>query len=326
MKLFTVGVCFAWAMIVPLQAVEGSPVAPDAPSQQAQIATVPFTPPLDVPLRYRWEKTVKKDGKIGMTWSVADYRFTEFGNGYRLTITPVDSGSNETDPQRLALERKLEKLLNYPFVLRLDGDGVIEQLENGDQYWLTIMTVLREELSRTSNKVGSNQALEGVRAVMDMFEKMPADARLALLTEAVQPIVEFGATETEVGKPLLTTVEGASPFGGTIKRDVVISLVKIADQIAYLSVRSTIPRAELEKLTTTVVERFAQLPIDKRAEMKANLAALANFRHDTTSDYQLSLKDGMLSKFHSTETVEVNDKAAKRRRVTTRSIELVNRR
>lgn len=326
MRLLMIGAGLVWAATVPLPAVGGTPAAPAPHSQQAQIATVPFTPPLDTPLRYRWEKTVDRDGKIAMTWSIVDYRFTEFGNGYRLTITPVSSGSNETDPKRLAVEKQLEKLLNYPFVLRLGGDGVIEQLENGDQYWLTIMTVLREELSRMTNKADSGRALEGVEAVMEMFEKMPADARLALLTEAVQPIVEFGATETEVGKPLLTTVEGASPFGGTIKRDVVISLVKIADRIAYLSVRSTIPRTELEKLTTTVVERFAQLPIDKRAEMKANLAALANFRHDTTSDYQLSLEDGMLSKFHSTETVEVNDKAAKRRRVTTRSIELVNRR
>lgn len=311
-------------MIVPLQAVEGSPVAPAAASQQAQIATVPFTPPLDAPLRYRWEKTVDKDGRTAMTWSVSDYQFTEFNKGYRLTITPVSSGSNETDPDRLALEKKLEALLNLPFVLRIDGNGSIEQLENAEKYWSTIMTVLREELVRMSNKAGSDSTRQAVKTVMEMFEKMPADARLALLTEGVQPVVEFGNTETEVGKPMQTTVEGASPFGGTIKRDVVISLVRIADQTAYLSVRSTIPRGELEKLTATVVENFAQLPGDKRSEMKAGLAALADFRHDTTSDYQLSLEDGMLSKFRSTETVEVNDKAAKRRRVTTRSIELID--
>lgn len=324
MKLLTVGACFAWAMIVPLQASEGSPVPPAAPSHQAQIASVPFAPPLDAPLRYRWEKTVDKDGKIAMSWSVSDYRFTEFDKGYRLTITPVSAGSNESDPDRLALEKKLEALINLPFVLRLDENGSIEQLENAEKYWSTIMVVLREELTRMSNKDDSINSRQAVKAVMEMFEKMPAEARLALLIEGVQPVVEFGNTETETGKPLLTTVEGASPFGGTIKRNMVISLAKIADQTAYLSVRSTIPRGELEKLTTTVVERFAQLPGDKRSEMKAGLAALADFRHDTTSDYQVSLEDGMLLKFHSIETVEVSEKAAKRRRVTTRSIALID--
>lgn len=324
MRLLVIGTGLACAAIFPLHAVEATPAAPASHSQQAQIASVPFIPPLDAPLRYRWEKTVEKDGKTTMQWSISDFQFAENDTGYRLTITPVSSGSNETDPDRLALEKKLEGLLNLPFVLRLDDSGTIEQLENGEKYWSTIMTVLREELVRMSSEAGSDAARQAVTAVMEMFEKMPADARLALLTEGVQPVVEFGNTETEVGKPLRTTVEGTSPLGGTIKRDVAISLVKIIDQTAYLSVRSTIPRAELDKVTAAVVERFAQLPIDKRSELKAGLSALANFRHDTTSDYQLSLEDGMLNKFLSTEIVEVDDKAAKRRRVTTRSIELVN--
>lgn len=95
-------------IVIACLAIAGAPVhasptlpAPAAPS--AQIAVIPFDPPLDAPLRYRWEKAVQRDGKTRMSWAVSDFRFEEQGDGFRLTVSPVGSGSNETDPARLAM-------------------------------------------------------------------------------------------------------------------------------------------------------------------------------------------------------------------------------
>jgi len=290
----------------------------------AETAEIPFAPPLDAPLRYRWEKAVERDGKTRMSWSVSDFRFVRQGDGFRLTVTTVSSGSNETDPARLAIEKRLEKLLNFPFVLRLDASGSIQELEESDRYWSTIFRVMREELGRVHDKTETPAFQRALNQVIGLYEKMSREARLALLTESVQPLLEFGATETEVGKPIATTVDGPSAFGGTLKHHIAINLKKVKGQSAYLTLQSTVPRSELEALTTRFVVGLTKLPPAKQEEMKSGLAALQNFRHETNADYQVSLDDGMLEKFISTETIEVTDKSKSNRRVTTRSLELLN--
>lgn len=259
-----------------------------------------------------------------MSWAVSDFRFAARDKGFRLTVTPVSSGSNERDPERLAIEKRLEKLLNFPFVLLLDESGSIEQIEDGDRYWSAILKVLRDEFRRLGAKSDLPSHGEALKAVLGMYEKMPAETRLALLTESVQPALEFGETHTEVGKPIVTTVEGASPFGGTLTRDVTINLTKVADQRAHFRIRSTIPRAELDALVAGMMATVIKLPADKQAEMKRGMASLEGFRHETGSNYIVSTDNGMLTRFLSTETVEVTDKGKKELRITTRSLELVN--
>ena len=314
---------FAAAPVDRLLAVTPSP-APIA-SATAQSATIPFDPPLGEALRYRWEKAIEKDGKTAMAWSVSDYRFDEAGKGYRLTVTPVSSGSNETDPAKIAISKKLERLLNIPFVLQLDELGVIAKLENDTLYWSTIVRVLREELAKPRATPASTGEQEAIRAVMDLFEKMPADARLALLTEAVQPLVEFVGTETTVGEPIRATVETPSAWGGQLKREININLVAIAAGKAHLSVHSTIPRSELERLAKDLVQKVVvkQSPSD-RIKMNEGFAALESFQHETSSAYKVWLSDGMLADFLSTETISTAAKSEKKVRITTRSLARAN--
>lgn len=180
---------------------------------------------------------------------------------------------------------------------------------------------MREESNRRA-KSDTPAFQEVIKAVMNLYEKMPAATRLALLTESVQPILEFGATETQVGKPIATTIEGASPFGGTLKHDIAINLKKVVGQIAYLTMHSTVPRSELEALTAKFADSLRILPSAKQIEMKTGLASLRNFRHETSADYEVSLDDGILESFSSTETIVVSAKDKIDQRVTTRSLEL----
>ena len=287
----------------------------------SQEVLVPFDPPLGQNLSYRWEKTDTKDGKTTMSWSLDRFRFEEAGEGYKLIVEPVSSGSNETDPVKLQMMKRLEEMIRMPFVLRLNAEAEIVELERGDEYWAKIMAALREALA---NRGGRPAVQEGraIAAILDMFQKMPAEARLAKLTESVQPLVEFAYTKTSVRSPIRAQVDTASPFGGTLKQDVVISLTKVEKGFAHLTVRMNVPREELLKLTAAMVSRLQNGVLDKDqvAKLNAGMAALKEVQSETIADYRISTEDGMLESFRSTQTISVTEGDKKEQRVRTMSL------
>lgn len=302
------------------QSVVAAPAVPDQSPQAAQSADIPFDPPLDAKVRYRWEQSVERDGKTDMLWSVFDYEFEPIETGYRLTVTPVNSGSNETNPTMIAIMKRIEELTRRPFVLKLNPSGEIEEVVEADKYWSTIFKVMKEEIAKEAATKKDPLFGQVTANMLGMLEKMPADARKALMTEEVQPVVEFADTHTEVGSPIASSIDTPSPFGGVLKRDVTISLAKVADSKAYLTIRSSIPRAELDKLMQAFIKQLTVLPDTKRSEAEKGLTSLKDFRHDTLSDYQVSVEDGLLERFHSTETVIVSDGDKQKVRVTTRTM------
>ena len=313
----------ALLMSAPLQSAAAAPAVP-GPAQQATKALIPFDPPLDTVLRYRWEKSIEKDGRTDLHWSIADYRFEQTDNGYRLTVTPVSSGSNETDPTKIAMMKRIEELTRRPFVLRLDDLGSIQEVEDADFYWSTIFRVLKEELARVAGNDTEAEIRAAMENVLAMFERMPAEVRQAVMTEEVQPLVEFANTETEIGKPITATIESSSPFGGKINRDVTINLAKVEDAMAFLTIRSAVPREQLDKLMKSFVSQLTTLKPEQRKAAEDGLAALKGFRHETLSDYEVSTVDGMLERFQSTETVEANDKNKAKKKITTRSMQRID--
>lgn len=262
---------------------------------------IPFDPPIGQDLSYRWEKSDQKDGVTTISWSVDRYRFEESKGGYRLFVEPVSSGSNEKDPKKIELMKKLEELTKQQFVLRLNDEARIAELENADEYWRKITQALREVLS--AGKVDATGA-KVIESVVRLFENMPAEVRLAQLTESVQPLVEFAYTETTLGKPIKASLDTQSPFGGTIKQDVVVSLTKVADGTAHLTIRSNVPRSELEKLSQAFIARLGSGIIKEgdAAKAKAAIAAMKDFKSETVADYKISIADGMLETFKSTQT------------------------
>lgn len=323
MKLLRTCIGAAYALAMVMQPAIAAPTVPAETPQQLQTVQIPFDPPLDAALRYRWEKTVQKDGETDMAWSVSDFLFEEAENGYRLTVTPVSSGSNETDPAKLAFLKRLEDLTRRPFVLRLDENGSIEELEDADFYWSTIFRVMREELGKNDGKPLDEKGKQLLEDVIRTFEGIPAENRLALLTEEVQPMLEFGNVEIDSGEPIAATVETPSPFGGVLNRDLTISLKGVERGIASLSLRSSISREELAKLMQGMLAKFETLPEEKRAEAMEAVAAFKNFRHETAADYDVSVEDGVLTRFRSVETVEVSDKSGSTRKVTTQTLDLI---
>lgn len=297
--------------------------APASTTPQAQVAGetvfIPFDPPLGEKVRYRWEQTEQEDGKLEMSWSVDDYRFEETKDGYRVTVTPVSSGSNENDPRIREFMKKLEELTSLPFVLRLNDDVEIVELERADEYWSKIMQALHDGLSKMEPKRPGHDKM--VEAVVGMFANMPADARLAKLTEPAQPLFEFAATETSIGQPILGSVESISPFG-PLKQEMAVTLTRVRDGIAHLTLRSTVPTAELKKLTAAMFDRLnnGALKPEEVAKMKAELAAAKDFNSETVADYKVGVEDGMLESFHSTQTVTMSEGGKLERTIKTVSV------
>ncbi|CAA9532423.1 MAG: hypothetical protein AVDCRST_MAG31-2485 [uncultured Sphingomonas sp.] len=304
------------AIATPSQAVV--PAKP-AKVEQPQTANIRFDPPIDKPLRYRWEKSIDKDGKIRTAWTISEYRFTRADEGFELRVTPIDGGTSETDPAMLAAYKRLEQLISRPFVLQLGADGTIERMKDQDHYWSAIISVLKQALDRGGGKKSNEASFRAaVNGVVQLYETMPAEIRLNLLTESVQPIVEFGETETTVGEPLTASLDTPSPFGGSLKQDVNIRLERVEGGKAHLAIGSSVPRAELQKLVKGLVAKV--LPGKDDAELTRGLAALEEYRHDTAANYVVSVGDGMLESYSSVETIQVADKGKTERRVTTRKL------
>lgn len=312
-KALFVGLLLA---VAPVQA------APEGQHDDESII-IPFDPPLGESLRYRWEQADKKDGETTLSWSIDSYRFDESEGGYRLTVEPVSSGSNEKDPAMLELAKKLDELTKLPFVLRLNDDAKIVELERGDEYWDKIIAALTDVLATMELKrPGQDKMIE---AIIGLYKSMPAETRLAKLTEPIQPLVEFAWTEPTIGEPILTTTETNSPLG-LVKQNVAITLTKVSDGFAHVTIRSSISAAELKKLTSAMFDRLnnGALSAEEISKVKSQLAALENFGAETVSDYKISTEDGMLESFLSTQTISVTVDEKRDQRVKTLSVTRVD--
>lgn len=324
MKFLSVaaGLCLIASAALASTAALAKPAAPGARPEIS--ATIPFDPPLGETLRFRGERTVEKDGKSEMGWWVSDYRFDAADDGYRLTITPVSSGSGTQDPLKLALEKKLSELSAIPYVLSLSEAGEITAMENADHYWDRLISALDEAMSETlpTEKRPAPEVRRLLANVVDLYRNLPAETRLALLVEETQPVIEFGNTEWDA-EPVVAKIETPSPFGA-VAREIRISLKSVDRDVARLTLRSSIPRSDLEKVTSAFLQKTLGEALKDSSELDKAMSHLGSFTHETVADYDLSLADGLLVRLRSTETIEVVDGGGKlNRQVTTRSIDWI---
>jgi hypothetical protein len=109
-------------------------------------------------------------------------------------------------------------------------------------------------------------------------------------------------------------------WGGTYKSRAVVTLAKVVGDVASISITTTVPREELIQIAKSFGEKVTHLPAGRREEMAAAIASLKDFRHETRSSYSVSIVDGMLQRFESTETVALTEGGGSSRSLTTRSL------
>ena len=291
------------------------------PAEQTATASLPFDPPLDRPLRYRHQKVVDKNGKKEMSWSLEDYRFAKAADGYVVTVTPVSYGFDESDPLKAAVYKKLAELISRPYVIKVDAEAVITEFVDAEAYLTAVRTAFDAALveSPPGGKPLEPEVRKFISDFMQSFFTMTPQARLAMLTQSAQPIFEFAATEWSAAEPFEAELEAASPFGD-IKRQVRVSLTQVRPDAASLSFHSTVPTAEIERIAKAAIRQFASgLPTKPTEQLIPDAAR--GLRMEGHGTYDVSLSDGLVVKYRSTETVQGDPRGD--RNVTTVSLERV---
>ena len=292
------------------------------PAEQTATASLPFEPPLDRPLRYRYQKVVDKNGKKDMSWSLDDYRFAKAADGYVVTVTPVSYGFDDSDPLKAAFYKKLADLVSRPYVLKVNAEARITELVDAETYLKEVRAAFDAALveSPPGGKPLEPEVRKFISDFMQSFFTMTPEARLAAFTQSAQPIFEFAATEWSSAEPLEGEVEASSPFGD-IKRQVRVSLTQVRPDAASFSVHSTVPPAEMERIVKAVLEKLTSTLPNKPTEQQLQ-DAVRGLRMEGHGTYDVSLADGLVVKFRSTETVHDGGKGDDRR-ITTVSLERV---
>jgi hypothetical protein len=311
MVVRVLGVLFA-VLFLTVDATANSAPQVQVPSQKILI---PFEPPFGESLRYRSEIIEQRDDKTRLSWSVDNYRFEEAKDGYRLIVEPVSHGSSDKDdPAKVEFLKKIEELTKLPFVLRLNEDAEIVEVERGDEYWAKMIKALREVLNGLEPKRPGQDKM--VESLIGLYESMPAESRLAKLTETIRPLVEFAWSETTIGKSIVGATKTTSPLG-PVKQEFAIPLTKVSDGFAYLTFRSGIPPAELKKLTEAMFDKMnnGAFKPEEITKIRAQLAAAKDFNAETVAEYKISTEDGLLETFHSTQTVTMTDGDKRERRI-----------
>jgi hypothetical protein len=291
------------------------------PAEQTATASLPFEPPLDRPLRYRYQKVVDKNGKKDMSWSLDDYRFAKAADGYLVTVTPVSYGFDDSDPLKAAFYKKLADLISRPYVLKVDAEARITELVDAEAYLKEIQAAADAALveSPPGGKPLEPEVRKFISDFMQSFFTMTPEARLAVFTQSAQPFFEFAATEWSSAEPLEAELEAASPFGD-VKRKVRVSLTQVGPDAASLSVHSTVSPAEIERILKAVIRKFASGLPTKPTEQQLQ-DAVRGLRMEGHGSYDVSLSDGLVVKYRSTETVQGGP--SDDRNVTTVSLERV---
>ena len=259
--------------------------------------STPFDPPINTPTRYLFEKIQEKDGKSTRSWTTYDAVFAERPEGYRLTITPIDSGNDrERDKMSEAIYKRLNRIENRPFVVEIGDDLRISGIVDIDRLWNEIVTAVRETakdpaLGKKDRDIASFTA--------EFLLNMPKEARLAKLLEPVQPLVEFAGVQIDdASKPIPFETETASPLGGKIKMDGTISVLKADDAETEFAIVSQISRESLDAMLKVAVgqtdKHFGNSQPQSQPQLDKIVAALNRFEIVDRANYRLATENGML--------------------------------
>ncbi len=313
-----IGVMVSAQSLPPSSARESKAQQP-AVNAEAERVRIPFAPPLNKKLRYRWEKSVTRDGKTTPYWSVNDWFFKRAGKAFTLTVEPVMSGPVDTTPNAPLTPDALENQFGPSMSVRVSADGEIAGLIDEDRYWRTYFQAMDEMLAaRLKGLSVSEDGRVVADAMIKLMKESPREARLARLTESLQPYFEFVGTELGIRAPIVAAIDTDTPLG-VVKANVSISLEKVENDVAHMSMRQTIPHDEMTKLLTAFAARM-ESKTNALAAAMTDTKRVDKLVRDIETEYEISLKDGSLIAFRSNETVEVSFDGEATRRQTMRAL------
>lgn len=261
--------------------------AAPAIAQTAPAATqieIPFAPPLDTVLRFRITNSETVAGKTGPSFSwVEELRFVKSGDGFILHWR-MDPSSFPAEMRTPITAPLVAPFTGAPIAFDLDDDGALLQVRDWESLRPKMLDLVDKAIAlRTEGDTDKAKVAEISAQIHAMFESVDAEGATGLLLKNIAPVLIWGDTAMELGKPVTESREQPVPmFGASILQNVRTTLTAIdPGQTATIEVRSENDPASFNAFMVKLMQRFA--PDDPAAKDRM-AAAMEQFKEFSVVD------------------------------------------
>jgi len=278
-----------------------------AAQPSATSVTIPFSPPVGVPLRYRFTKTMFGPAERTITLDFTA-RFDRAGDGYRMTVAyqlPPAAGARSRDPALLVLQR--------PLSLRIGADGTLLSLDDEPAYWAGVEALLARMVAEDGG--GTPEGREAMRRIVADMRGLPEDVRVEKLAENFLPLIAMSGAELIISEPVTWTGETETIFG-PLTANQTLTLDRVADGIAYIKSETTVPREDMDEAMRTM---FARL-----TPPGAGRPVPPDFRFHSAENSEISevaIETGLTRRYRATRTIDLEAQGQRQRGGTVISLE-----
>lgn len=284
-----------------------TPTPAPATAAPARVS-VPFNPPLDRPLRYRNTTTKQREGRPLTVWIDYELRFTRRPNGYRLAVHAMNAGSPDMPAAQQGLVRQTVVGLSLPYVLLLNAQGLIEGMEDAEGYWDRLMT-LTEQAIRQNVSSGGPTDETALRHMMGLMRDSSPEARLAILTQNIAPVLQFGTTEYVIGEDRRSEDQVEGLMGVAVRQHSTLRAERVENGRLRLTMRATVPAEDMRR----AIEGFmARIPVtgqgrNNQAERERGMAQFRAARIDRRSEFtfEVALDSGLVQTLSGEDRTEI---------------------
>jgi hypothetical protein len=307
----------------PAAAFAGTPSLAERPAETVVTA---FDPPLERPLTFRRSTETVRQGQTVSTWGLMEFVFSRREGGYRVRVRSLDGGISGVPPALERAYRNIALRFTVPYVLLLDQDGAIEGLENEEEVWAEMMRLTGEMVREVAS--GQGEAADGaIQAFLGTFRDSPREARLASLTEAVAPIVEYASVEVELGQPISAELESSDLLGTPVTFVVRIVPQRVEQGHLFLSVTASIPPEDLARIAENMVDRARSAAGSSASGSAAaqTAEAVRNVRmsRESEASYEVEVESGLTRRHRAVERILVTSEGRESLRTQTVIIDRV---
>jgi len=253
-----------------------------AAAADAALVRVGFAPPLDRELRYRQINIRQSIGERPVrTELVLSIRFERASRGYALVVR------YELPPQFAQSDHPGIVMLRQPLRFRVNNSALITALENEEQYFAGLARAMEAmpDTGGANDPAARDAARTVMREMIDTMRKLPADARMILIAQNVQPLIDLAASELSRNEPLVSSVEVDTVLG-PVRQDIATSLDRVDGDAVFATSAASVPPERLQQALAEFaarMERETGRPIPDRDKMIRQLQA-----NRTTTRYEVS--------------------------------------
>ena len=296
-RLMVAGFVFAgWA---PLFAA--TPSTPPATTQAAgEMLEIVFDPPLDQPVRYTLSRSQPRGEGIEETSIGVEISFRRDGDRYRMTMTYALPPGAGADPASALMQR--------PIVFDVSAEGVIERVFDETAYW-TALEAFYDALAANDEKEGARSA---GRAMVSRMRSLPDEARVALLSNNIAPVLQAAATALPLREPVRTS-ERRDSLLGLLDHEVETRVEQVESDNVRIVIVATLPPEQLAEGIKGLTGTFGADPAE--VEIKA-------YRERAVFD--VSRRTGLTRNWTSERIIEAVEGGIVRRTVATRSLSMAS--